>query len=159
MNKTYLVLILAFTLMMGMIACNTNKKVSNEEDSVDNKSAIADSTKIQIDIIAIDSMTVIFTEDDSRAIINTDDQRKLAESMITARYDTAWNDKGIMVKMVAPDYTLIIQYKGKSADDNKWLMIWEEGGRAKYNNKWFLLADDQKETIYQLLEKYRSQAK
>lgn len=155
MNRMYLNIVLAIMIMTGVYACNTNKSTQNEENIVDNKPVIADSTKIQIDVALIDSISVIFTDNDSMAIIDKDDQPKIAEYMATAQYDTAWNDKGIMVKMVAPDYTLIIRHKGEEADKNDWLMMWKENGRTKFKNKWFFIADDRKEQVYQLLENYR----
>lgn len=158
MNKIYL--IAAFVLVSSMIACNTNKKNQPEaEEKATIETAAYDSTKIQIDAAMIDSMTIIFTDTDIKEFISKEDQAKLSESLLTAQYDTAWNDKGLMVKMVAPDYTLIFQYKDKSADENDWLMIWKENGRTKYKDKWFLLADNKNESIYQLLEGYRKPEK
>lgn len=155
-NKTYRYSLFAALLLIGgMFACNTSKK-SQQETEEKTSIEIADSTKIQIDAARIDTMTLVFTDDESRRIINENDRKILADNMSTARYDTAWNDKDIMINMIAPDYTLIIQHKEESPDNNDWLMIWKENGRTKYKNKWFFIADDKKESIYQLLESYRN---
>lgn len=155
-NKTYCYSLFAALLLIGgMFACNTSKK-SQQETEEKTSIEIADSTKIQIDAARIDTMTLVFTDDESRRIINENDRKILADNMSTARYDTAWNDKDIMINMIAPDYTLIIQHKEESPDNNDWLMIWKENGRTKYKNKWFFIADDKKESIYQLLESYRN---
>lgn len=158
-NKTYHYSLLAALLLIGgMFACNTNNKTQQDtEEKANVEIASYDSTKIQIDPVRIDTMTLIFTDDESRKVINENDRKVLADNMSTARYDTAWNDKEIMINMIAPDYTLIIQHKEESPENNDWLMIWKENGRTKYKNKWFFIADDKKESIYQLLESYRNQ--
>ncbi|MFV0418194.1 MAG: hypothetical protein ACK5KT_05645 [Dysgonomonas sp.] len=155
-SKTYYSLFVALIVVGSMLACNSNKKQQITEEKDNLETAAYDSTKIQIDVAKIDTMTLIFTDDESRRIINEDGIKILADNMTTARYDTAWNDKDIMINMIAPDYTLIIQHKGESPENNDWLMIWKNDGRTKYKNKWFFIADDKRESIYQLLESYRN---
>ncbi len=148
MNIHSFLKILALILVAS--ACNTNKKVGNETDVTDNQSTIMDSTKIQIDVAAIETMSVRIA-DNSPVIINKEDHSKLAA---TAKYDTKMNESGIMLKIAAPEYDITLHYKGKSAAENESFMIWKSG-LAKFNLKWFLLAGDHKEAICQILEKYR----
>lgn len=156
-SKTYYYsLFIALFLVGGMFACNTNKNQQETGVKTDAETTSYDSTKIQIDAVKIDTMTLIFTDNENWETIKEKDRKELLESISTASYDTAWNDKDIMIKMIAPDYMLIIQYEGKSEEENDWLMIWKENGRTKYKNKWFFIADDKRESIYQLLENYRN---
>ena len=150
-----LLLILTF---IGVVACN-NKKVQNETEvsnTTEEQSIAYDSTKIQIDIAIVDSMLLLYPDSNDQYLINEKDWATIAEQLQVAQYDTAWNDSGIMVKMVAPDYTTIIGYKGKDADENDWLMIWKDGGMAKFRNKWFVIAEEEKEVLSQILDSYRS---
>lgn len=156
-NKIYHYSLFAALLFIGgMFACNTNKSQQETAEKINIETASYDSTKIQVDATRIDTMTLIFTNDESRRIINENDRKILVDNMATARYDTVWNDKDIMIKMIAPDYILIIRHKGESPENNDWLMIWKENGRTKYKNKWFFIADGKKESIYQLLDNYRN---
>jgi len=116
-----------------------------------------DMTGISIRTDAIDTVKLMFAEEGSgETIMLKSDYAGFAGFLSTAVYDTAWNDSGIMVKMVTPDYTAIISYKGRNADENDWLMIWKENGRAKFRDKWFFIAENQREGLYALLEKYWS---
>lgn len=154
-NKIFCRLLSALILTAGMIACSSSPKGQAEtQEKTNPESSVYDSTRIQIDITKIDSIKLIITDDESESMVKEEDWKALAEAMSTARYDTAWNDKDIMVKMVAPDYTLILQYKGETLDNSDWLMLWKENGRTKYKNKWFFL-DNKQESVYQLLENYR----
>ena len=44
-----------------------------------------------------------------------------------------------------------MHYKGKSQDDNSWISIWKELGKAKFDNKWYLLPDP-KDEVFNLLD-------
>jgi hypothetical protein len=145
-----ILLLLALPLMVLAIACNSLKK-DNQTASGTGQS---DNKQVIIDVNSIDSMSVLFTENEKTALIDIADRVKLAKLLSTARYDTIWNKGNIMVKMVAPDYTIISKYKDKSADENNWLMIWKENGRTKFNNKWFFLSDENRLEVYKLLDKY-----
>ncbi|MFV0537901.1 MAG: hypothetical protein ACK5M3_11070 [Dysgonomonas sp.] len=148
-----ILLIFALPLVAFAIACNPTKKDAQIQaaSGIEQK----DSTKIQIDVNTIDSMSVIFTENEKTALIDISDREKLAELLSTARYDTLWNKGDIMVKMVAPDYMIISKYKNKSEDENNWMMIWKENGRTKYNDKWFFISDENQPKVYELLDKYK----
>lgn len=120
------------------------------------KTAVADTMKIGVDAAKVDSVRVIFTGDEQLRHMDREDVERLISYAATSEYDTEWNDSGIMVKMVAPDYTVIFSYEGQSGDADDWMMIWREGGRVKFRQKWFHLANSHKERIYSLLDKYRN---
>lgn len=154
-NK-YLALISILALVCGIIACNP-KKVQSETTIADKEETVYDSTKIQIDMAKVDSMVLLYPDSNKPRIIVTDDQATVAESLLTAKYDTAWNDKGIMVKMMAPDYTVIISYKEAGIDDNDFVMMWNNNGRIKFRNKWFLINGDKKLLLSQIFDDYREE--
>ena len=151
MKKT--LLIFALPLMALVIACNPTKKDIQTQTTTE--IGQKDSMKIQIDVNTIDSMSVIFTENEKTALIDIPERERLAELLSTARYDTLWNKGDIMVKMVAPDYMIVSKYKNRSADENNWMMIWKENGRTKFNNKWFFISDQNQLKVYELLDKYK----
>ena len=116
-----------------------------------------DSTKLFMDVVQVDTMTLISKTGDTNQLIKEADFTTLSTSLLTARYDTVWNESGIMVKMVEPDYTVIVHYKGKSADNNDWLMIWKNNGRTKFKNKWFFIEGENREKVTNLLDNYTKQ--
>ncbi len=149
--------ILLFTF--STFACNTNKDIEDNTKEKSEGEFVFDSTKIQLNIPAIDSMYVIYTDNDAKVAINKEDWGKFANSFASAKYDTEWNDKDIMVKMVAPDYTFIIQYSGKDSDASDWLSLWKENNRMKYKGKWFTIAENEIKSAYQILERYKFSGK
>ena len=136
-------------LVIGFSACNSAKKnVQGEE----NTAAIADTMKLNLDFASVDTMTIIYIDEDELKIqIGDTDRGRVREMLSRLVNDTAWNNSGIMVKMVAPDYMVTIHYKGKSQNDNSWISIWKELGRAKFDNKWYLLPE-KKEDVFNLLD-------
>ena len=62
-----------------------------------------------------------------------------------------------MVKMVSPDYTVIIRYKEAGIDDNDFVMMWNNNGRIKFRNKWFLINGDKKLLLSQIFDDYREE--
>lgn len=154
MRTTIKYFAVALVLATGLFACNSTKKESQSTETSMN-TVTPDSMKLRLIVADIDSMSVLFTENEKTALIDISDRTKLAELLSTARYDTVWNKGDIMVKMVAQDYTIISRYKNKSQDENGWLMIWKENGRTKFNNKWFFIPDENHLKVYELLDKYR----
>lgn len=150
-----LLLVAPFAIITG--ACNSNKATQSEVADTDSLSIGYDSTKLFIDVAQVDTMTLISKTGDTNQLIKEADFTTLSASLLTARYDTAWNESGIMVKMVEPDYTVIVHYKGKSADNNDWLMIWKDNGRTKFKNKWFFIEGENKDKITNLLDNYTKQ--
>jgi hypothetical protein len=150
-----LLLILTF---IGVVACN-NKKGHNETETsniADEQGIAYDSTKIEIDVAIVDSMLLLYPDSNNPYLIDEKDWTTIAGHLKDAQYDTDWNDRGMMVKMVAPDYTTIIGYKGKDAEENDWLMIWKDSGMAKFRNKWFLIVADKREALFSVFDSYRS---
>jgi len=73
----------------------------------------------------------------------------ISKVLKTARYDKKWNDAGIMVKMKTPDFSLET-YNGSTRDN---ILLWKEGGRVKFNDKWYLLKQGQANKLAALLSK------
>lgn len=142
---------------LGSCAGRAARRANPELSARAAMEAVVDTTKITIDTKHIDSVMLLLAgEGRGEAVMAKADYAGFADFLSTAVYDTLWNDKGIMVNMIAPDYTAIIAYKGTPADDSDWLMVWKESGRAKFRQKWFFVAEDQREGLYSLLEKYRA---
>ncbi|PXV65047.1 hypothetical protein CLV62_10845 [Dysgonomonas alginatilytica] len=145
------------TLGTIFISCDSKKAVQAEYEKENinaSETKINDSTKIFIDASKIDSMMLIL-DNDLKTVINNSDYITLADAVSTAEYDTRLNNSDIMIKMQAPDYTIIIYNTGKSNDESDWLMVWKENGRTKFKNKWYTLAEDKKADVYKLLDKYK----
>lgn len=150
-----------YLLILGVvfISCDSKKTVQSEvENTNSTQSIINDSTKLFIDGSKVDSMTVIL-DNDIKKIIDQSDFAPLSDAVSTAEYDIRLNSGDIMMKMQAPDYTVIIYNTGKSNDESDWLMVWKEDGRTKFKNKWYYLAEDKKEVTYKLLDKYKENSK
>lgn len=159
MNKFSLSIISA-CIALVFLACNSKKSQQPEDSSANaTTAAVYDSTKVHIDIAMIDSVKVIFTENEQTKVIDKADWTEIADNMLPAQYDTIWNRGDIMIKMVAPDYTMIISYKNTDMDKNDWLMIWKTDGRTKFKNKWYMLPQENMDAISELLEKYKSSEK
>lgn len=135
-------------------ACNPSKKEASDKKE-ETKAEVTDTMKMQFNTVNLDSMYLMFPDKDEKYIIGDTDKNKLGEYFAFSVNDTLWNNSGIMVKMVAPDYTVISHYKDKPQDDNTWLMIWKESGRIKYDNKWYFADGQKKNEIYQILDSYK----
>lgn len=136
-------------------ACTSLAKKEESQESEEIKAAIIDTMKMQFSVTDIDSMYLMFPDSNEKKLINDTDKAKLGETLALSVNDTLWNNSGIMVKMVAPDYTLISHYKGKSQDENSWLMIWKETSRAKFENKWYFLDGSKKDEIFRIMDSYK----
>lgn len=142
--------IIISAILCGFSACTSAKKDTKVTDE-----QIVDTMKLQFNIANMDTMSVIFPDSNDIFTINEKDKIELGQLLSSSINDTVWNNSGIIVKMVAPDYTIISHYKDQDADNNSWLMIWKENGRAKFENKWYLLDDNKKSTIYKMLDAYK----
>ena len=115
-----------------------------------------DSTQLYVNLSEVDSVKIIFTDNEAdNKFINEEEWGKLVELIQTAQYDTVWNNKDIMIKMVAPDYTLVIGYKNQSSDQDEWLMLWKDSGKVKFKNTWFVLEEEVTRELTGLFENYR----
>lgn len=158
--KKYLAL---YILVLGVMfaSCDSKKAVQAEAETQNvnmNGSMVGDSTKIFIDASKVDSMVLIL-DNDLKNFIDQADFYSLADAVSTAEYDTHLNRGDIMMKMQAPDYTVIIYNAGKLSEESDWLMVWKEDGRTKFKNKWFYLSEDKKDVLYNLLDKYKENSK
>lgn len=161
--KKYIKHLPIYLFVLGVVLTSCDSKKVVESDTVVEKTNSVemtpnDSTKIFIDVLKVDSMTVIL-DNDLKNNIGQSDFALLADALSTAEYDIRLNSGDIMMKMQAPDYTVIVYNTGKSDEDSDWLMIWKEDGRTKFKNKWFYLAADKKEVTYKLLDKYKEKSK
>jgi len=146
---------LSCLLLLVSIACSP-KKAQNEtgETQVKNQSNAIDTMRLYLNIAEIDTMSVNFSVNNDWHELKVSDRNRFGELISFAVNDTAWSNSNIMVKMVAPDYIVMSHFKNKSQDENAWISIWKELGKAKYNNKWYLLPD-KKDQIYQILDMYK----
>ena len=154
-------LVMITAALLSLVSCghrnsgNTATGITAPEaTSID---AENDSTRISIEARRLDSVKIIFSGDGVMdRFLKPEDIRALIGYVVPSVYDTAWNDTGIMVKMAAPDYTVVFSYEGQTADYDDWLMVWKESGRVKFRQKWFFLSEGSRVPLYVLLEKYRS---
>lgn len=144
MNKLNLLIVL---LSVVLISCNSSKQqLSSNNNPMNDKEKVLDVR------LNYDTMKIIWADNEDRTVIlNENDRIKLSEYLIKTEYDTKWNDSGIMLKMVAPDYTLSLSQP--SADD-EWLMIWRENNKVKFKGTWYIISEDVSIGVYQLLDKY-----
>ncbi len=157
MKKIVLPLFLSlFAFATMLISCNFKKSTPNVSE--DTTVVTTDSLRIIINSEAVDSMLFIPIEGESFRM-DMADSKPLSEYLSEAAYDTTLNKSGIMMKMQAPDYTVIFYHKNKSADESDWLMIWKENGRTKFANEWYNLAESNRNKVYDLLEKYNKPIK
>lgn len=158
MKRTILIFMVIAVIAASLSSCAGRKaKSANFESSTSTSmKGMNDTTRIEINAERIDAVKILFSEAGNyEAVMSKSDYTDFADLLSTAAYDTAWNDTGIMIKMVAPDYTAIISYDEMPADGSDWLMLWKENGRAKFRGKWFFVAEDRRDRLYALLEKYR----
>ncbi len=155
-------LLLALSLLMaGMLnGCRWLPSAKRVEGTVPEDTAIsADANGIFIRPDAIAAIQVIFTDNESlERSMEREDYTRLSGLLRSAVYDSDWNDSGIMVKMVTPEYVLLLSYTNKDQDRPlEELYIWKEGGRVKFRNVWFLLPAGQQPHLYDLIENYRQE--
>ncbi len=142
----------AFTAVLILVSCNSQKASSEAPETT--VAVVNDTIKrITVNPQTIDSMVFIPIEGQTLRM-DIADYKPLTEYLHDAVYDTELNQSGIMMKMQAPDYTVVFHYKGKGQDESDWLMIWNENGRTKFENEWYYLGEDTRDKVYELLEKY-----
>jgi len=152
--KTIIGIVFASAILSS---CNSPAKKVESDKQGGTKAEVIDTMKMQFNTVNVDSMYLMFPDNNTKHIISDTDKEELGKYLAFSENDTLWNNSGIMVKMVAPDYTVISHYKDKPQDDNKWLMIWKKNGRTKYENKWYFLDEEKKNEIYRILDNYANQ--
>ncbi|MDL2215112.1 hypothetical protein LJC00_02880 [Dysgonomonas sp. OttesenSCG-928-M03] len=151
MKKINLLFLSCFFVFV-LASCNSQK---SSPDTSENVAAVVNDTikRIVINAEVVDSM--VFIPVDGQILqMDIADCKLLTEYLQDAVYDTELNQSGIMMKMQAPDYTVVFHYKGKGQDESDWLMIWNENGRTKFGNEWYYLGENTRDSVYKLLEKY-----
>ena len=157
MKNTILTFAVIAVLVASLFSCAGQRVKRTASESSTTMKPMNDRIGISLDTDIIDTVKLLFAEGESaKTVMQKSDYAGFAGFLSTAVYDTAWNDSGIMVKMVTPDYTAVISYKDLPSDDNDWLMVWKDSGRVKFRQTWFFVAEDQREGLYALLEKYRN---
>jgi len=134
------------------VSCKSEK---NRSENINENAQIASSDSVKSIIIdnTVDSMAFI-PVDGEPIRMDQADYKPLSDYLHQAIYDTELNKSGIMLKMQAPDYTVVFYYKDKSPDQSDWLMIWKENGRTKFGNEWYSLNEKTRNNVYELLDKY-----
>lgn len=138
-------------LLSAFFSCSSKSNKTAETPDI----GTTDTMKLQINFSMADTLSVITAQNEKRLVVNKEDKNKLQELLSVSVNDTLWNNSGIMVKMVAPDYTLIVHNKEGKADEDIWMMIWKENGRLKVLNKWYLLVEENKNEIFTILDTYK----
>ena len=125
-------------LSVILISCNTTKSNSSKDDIFTFTQTGNENKKLVIDMVAVDTMKMIKSGNDSKALPLTDtDRDKLAGLLHSAVYDAEWNESGVMRKMTVPDYTIVISYKNMPKETNDWLQIWRKSNKVKFKNVWY----------------------
>lgn len=147
-------LICGLVSIFGMLSCNSNRVNATVSD--DSPSEIIDTMKLNLDFTTVDTLKILYTaNEETQVIVQKTEIKNQIEKMLTHfMNDTVWNNSGIMVKMVAPDYMLVLHHTMKSGLDDNWVSIWKELGKAKMDNKWYLLPDN-KEDLFRLLDQQK----
>lgn len=123
---------------------------------VENVEAGEERKEPHIDLFQVESMQVIYTDNEEMVrYLSENDRVRIGEWISDARYDEQWNDSNIMIKMIAPDYTVIIRYRDLTPEEDDWLMIWKNTGKIKYQNLWYIAGEEKTADISRLLEGYR----
>lgn len=134
-------MICSFVSACFMVSCNVN----NAKTMAGNESVVAevDTMKFNTDYTSIDTIKVIYTADQEKEVlVKPEDQASIKQMITQFVNDTVWNNSDIMVKMVAPDYMVVLKYTDKSGLEDSWISIWKELGKAKIMNKWYLLPEN-----------------
>lgn len=155
MNLTFKNILTLSIMAVGLISTGCSGNTKKTAGTVAGSAmAVRDTMKIVLDTDMLDSVKIIFTDTDVTAgPVAKSDIRKMADALSYAEYDTHWNDSGIMVKMVAPDYTLLV-YGSDLTEGPDYMMVWKEGGRLKSHGKWFTLEAPYLSQLYTVIDSY-----
>ena len=145
-------------LILMAVSCKSGKNSSENAGEDIQIESSCNEKSITIKVNAVDSMVFIPVEGEPDRM-NQADCKPLSLYLHQAVYDKELNQSGVMIKMQAPDYTVVFYYKDKSPDQSDWLMIWKENGRTKFGNEWYYLSENTRDNVYELLDKYVKAAK
>ncbi len=140
-----------FISSIAMFSCSSN---GSQVPAKDNQTVSArDTMKLNLDFTSVDTIKILYTaNEDTQSRIKEEETKAHIERILgTFVNDTAWNNSGIMVKMVAPDYMLVLHHAEKSGLTDNWVSIWKELGKAKVEDKWYVLPNSKGE-LFALLD-------
>lgn len=140
-----------FISSIAMFSCSSN---GSQVPAKDNQTVSArDTMKLNLDFTSVDTIKILYTaNEDTQSRIKEEETKAHIERILgTFVNDTAWNNSGIMVKMVAPDYMLVLHHAEESGLTDNWVSIWKELGKAKVEDKWYVLPNSKGE-LFALLD-------
>lgn len=140
-----------FISSIAMFSCSSN---GSQVPAKDNQTVSArDTMKLNLDFTSVDTIKILYTaNEETQSRIKEEETKAHIERILgTFVNDTAWNNSGIMVKMVAPDYMLVLHHAEKSGLTDNWVSIWKELGKAKVEDKWYVLPNSKGE-LFALLD-------
>lgn len=140
-----------FISSIAMFSCSSN---GSQVPVKDNQIVSArDTMKLNLDFTSVDTIKILYTaNEDTQSRIKEEETKAHIERILgTFVNDTAWNNSGIMVKMVAPDYMLVLHHAEESGLTDNWVSIWKELGKAKVEDKWYVLPNSKGE-LFALLD-------
>lgn len=140
-----------FISSIAMFSCSSN---GSQVPAKDNQTVSArDTMKLNLDFTSVDTIKILYTaNEDTQSRIKEEETKVHIERILgTFVNDTAWNNSGIMVKMVAPDYMLVLHHAEESGLTDNWVSIWKELGKAKVEDKWYVLPNSKGE-LFALLD-------
>lgn len=140
-----------FISSIAMFSCSSN---GSQVPAKDNQIVSArDTMKLNLDFTSVDTIKILYTaNEDTQSRIKEEETKAHIERILgTFVNDTAWNNSGIMVKMVAPDYMLVLHHAEESGLTDNWVSIWKELGKAKVEDKWYVLPNSKGE-LFALLD-------
>ncbi|MCD8101620.1 MAG: hypothetical protein LUE26_03460 [Alistipes sp.] len=83
--------------------------------------------------------------------LSHDDFAALSRCLSGAEYDSARNDSGAMINPVTADYTLMVNYDPVARREDDVISVWNDGMRAHFRGKWYLLQPDTSAELEQIL--------
>lgn len=140
-----------FISSIAMFSCSSN---GSQVPAKDNQIVSArDTMKLNLDFTSVDTIKILYTaNEETQSRIKEEETKAHIERILgTFVNDTAWNNSGIMVKMVAPDYMLVLHHAEESGLTDNWVSIWKELGKAKVEDKWYVLPNSKGE-LFALLD-------
>lgn len=140
-----------FISSIAMFSCSSN---GSQVPAKDNQIVSArDTMKLNLDFTSVDTIKILYTaNEETQSRIKEEETKAHIERILgTFVNDTAWNNNGIMVKMVAPDYMLVLHHAEESGLTDNWVSIWKELGKAKVEDKWYVLPNSKGE-LFALLD-------
>lgn len=140
-----------FISSIAMFSCSSN---GSQVPAKDNQTVSArDTMKLNLDFTSVDTIKILYTaNEDTQSRIKEEETKAHIERILgTFVNDTAWNNSGIMVKMVAPDYMLVLHHAEELGLTDNWVSIWKELGKAKVEDKWYVLPNSKGE-LFALLD-------